>query len=465
MKQCEYSGLHYICPGNGGWGMVRIAMMIPESYELFISPAACGRHGSLGAIRHGIKDRLSYYFVDEKDIIAGYDQMIVRAAGQLLERLAGHGIHPRAVILFVTCMDDLIGTDHEAVAEELEVLHPDTYFLFAHMNPITDNRPSPPMVSIHKSVFGLLGRLYQEKQDCGLNCIGNLEGIRPECEFFPLAEMLGFKKVRHIGSCQNFEQFEEMAGSVCNAVLNVTAEAAAQQLERTCHQTVVRMYYSYLPEKIREGYLRLAKAAEQRLGKKIPEEFYRMLDEREAHLKDIAVRVREQLGGRPIALDDFACTAPFELAEFLLSQGFQVKYIGYREAGDAGRVEHLIERYPQVQILCLMEDTIPVIREMESGHSPDQGNKVFDADAGSTAEGNVSVCRPDESSLAGVPEDLICIGVDIAYVLKATYVENLFSDQGNYGYYGLEKMLEGLLNAAARKADLKKMIEDHGLVV
>ena len=142
-----------------------------------------------------------------------------------------------------------------------------------------------------------------------------------------------------------------------------------------------------------------------------------------------------------------------------------MKYIGYREAGDAGRVEHLIERYPQVQILCLMEDTIPVIREMESGHSPDQGNKVFDADAGSTAEGNVSVCRPDESSLAGVPEDLICIGVDIAYVLKATYVENLFSDQGNYGYYGLEKMLEGLLNAAARKADLKKMIEDHGLVV
>ena len=51
MKLCKYEQLRYICPGNGGWGMVRIAMMIPESYELFISPAACGRHGALGAVQ------------------------------------------------------------------------------------------------------------------------------------------------------------------------------------------------------------------------------------------------------------------------------------------------------------------------------------------------------------------------------------------------------------------------------
>ena len=150
MKQCEYSGLRYICPGNGGWGMARIALMIPESYELFVSPAACGRHGSLGAIQHGIKEKISYYFVDEKDIIAGYDQAMIRAAGQLLERLAARGVHPKVIVMIVTCIDDLIGTDHEAVAKELEALHPGTYFVVGHMNPITDNRPSPPMGSMNK---------------------------------------------------------------------------------------------------------------------------------------------------------------------------------------------------------------------------------------------------------------------------------------------------------------------------
>ena len=84
MKLCKYEQLRYICPGNGGWGMVRIAMMIPESYELFVSPAACGRHGALGAVQHGIRDRLSYYFVEEKDIIEGYDAAVIDAADLLL---------------------------------------------------------------------------------------------------------------------------------------------------------------------------------------------------------------------------------------------------------------------------------------------------------------------------------------------------------------------------------------------
>ncbi|MFR3322121.1 MAG: hypothetical protein ACLTSZ_14555 [Lachnospiraceae bacterium] len=91
--------------------------MIPESYELFISPAACGRHGALGAVQHGIKDRLSYYFVDEKislRVRCGGDD----GGGETAWCLVPRGKKPRVLILFVTCIDDLIGTDNDAVAWE-----------------------------------------------------------------------------------------------------------------------------------------------------------------------------------------------------------------------------------------------------------------------------------------------------------------------------------------------------------
>ena len=63
------SSLHYCSPAHGGWGIVRVGMLIPESYQLFVCPSACGRHGALGAVKQGNKKRLSYLYIDEADII------------------------------------------------------------------------------------------------------------------------------------------------------------------------------------------------------------------------------------------------------------------------------------------------------------------------------------------------------------------------------------------------------------
>ena len=40
-----------------------------------------------------------------------------------------------------------------------------------------------------------------------------------------------------------------------------------------------------------------------------------------------------------------------------------------------------------------------------------------------------------------------------------------FFDQGNYGFYGLEVVLDRLLEASGQEANLYEMIEKHGLVV
>ena len=56
------NSLHYASPAHGGWGVLKIAQLIPESYFIFVSPSACGRHGALGARMEGRKNRVSYCF-------------------------------------------------------------------------------------------------------------------------------------------------------------------------------------------------------------------------------------------------------------------------------------------------------------------------------------------------------------------------------------------------------------------
>ena len=65
---CFNKTLSYSSPAHGGWGMVRVGMSVPESFQIFFSPPACGRHGAVSAVLHKFRNRLAYYFLDEKDV-------------------------------------------------------------------------------------------------------------------------------------------------------------------------------------------------------------------------------------------------------------------------------------------------------------------------------------------------------------------------------------------------------------
>ena len=130
--------LHYSSPAHGGWGVVRMGHLLPESYQLFVSPAACGRHGAIGAYMQGRKQRVSYLYLEEDDIVSGgYEELIADAAIELLEHLEHAGKLPKVLMIFVSCIDDLLGTDHEAIVQTLSEKRPDVRFTFCHMNPIS----------------------------------------------------------------------------------------------------------------------------------------------------------------------------------------------------------------------------------------------------------------------------------------------------------------------------------------
>ena len=57
--------LTYTSPAHGGWGVARMGQLLPESYQLFAGPAACGRHGALSACLQGRKDTIAYLYLSE----------------------------------------------------------------------------------------------------------------------------------------------------------------------------------------------------------------------------------------------------------------------------------------------------------------------------------------------------------------------------------------------------------------
>lgn len=106
MSCCNSFGktLHYVSPAHGGWGVVRIAALVPESHQLFVAPFACGRHGALGGAVNGIKERISYLYIDEADIVSGgYEDLIPDAVDELFTYLTSR---PKVLFLFVSCLDD-----------------------------------------------------------------------------------------------------------------------------------------------------------------------------------------------------------------------------------------------------------------------------------------------------------------------------------------------------------------------
>ena len=175
--------LHYSSPAHGGWGVVRMGHLLPESYQLFISPAACGRHGAIGACMQGRKSRVSYLYLREEDIVSGaYEDLFVQAVDELLDHLKHTGRLPKVLMVFVSCIDDLLGTDHNALLDIFESRHPDVRFTFCHMSPISLDTKVPPPVNIQNKIYSMLD--VTQQKDTGVNLIGNLVPIQKNCEVF-----------------------------------------------------------------------------------------------------------------------------------------------------------------------------------------------------------------------------------------------------------------------------------------
>lgn len=416
---CRFENtLHYSSPANGGRGIVRTGMLIPESVELFVCPFACGRHGAISAVKQNLKHRLSYLYVSQADIVNGYDDLIIPAVGELLETLPKR---PKVVLIFVSCLDDLIGTDHDALQEKLSEKYPDVKFRSCHMNPISKGSKTPPAISIQNNIYSLLEKA--EEKDNNINCIGNLIEIDPESEIHRFLEQFNCERVKHISHYETFEGYQDMAKSSLNLVITPVGKQAAEQMEEKHDTPFVFLPVSYRMEQIAKNYEKLTEAFEVEMKDEF--DFNPYIQEAEDAIK----RAKKAVGDTPIIVDASATKCPFGLARALTDYGFNIVRVQVPECIGIDKADFrwVCEEHPEIEIVQSLHHNT-VLRENQ------------------------------------IPES-IAIGVDGAYLAGSKYVVDLFDDEGMYGYHGVKCLMEKLEHALDKEIDLENMIHEYGLVV
>lgn len=413
------TSLHYSSPAHGGWGVLKAAQLIPESYFLFVSPAACGRHGALGARMDGRKERVSYLFLTEQSIVSGdYEQMLKDALEELLSFLKKRNRVPRVMGIFVSCIDDLLGTDHEALMAELCDMYPGIKFIDCHMNPTSTDTGVPPVVNVQNKLYSVLER--NDDRDKGINIIGNLQEISKNSELFEVLLSMGADEIRHISDYKSFDNYQDMAKSALNVVIAPSGEYAARNMQKRLQIPYEKVLIAFRPENIRAGYEKIA----EKLGCECPE-----LESYESRARKELELTRNYLENMPIIVDQEAITRPFEFARCLLEAGLNVTRI-YSQMlipSDKENYEWVMENYPEMEI---RQPLNPKVTEEEH-----------------------------------VSEDYLAVGYSAGYISGAKHVVDIGGQNGLFGYNGLIELLKKMRETKDEITDLKKILDDAIIIV
>ncbi|MBP3930717.1 MAG: hypothetical protein J6D47_14300 [Peptostreptococcaceae bacterium] len=421
VNHCFEKTLNYCSPGHGGWGLIRIAAIIPESHLLFICPSACFRHGALGAVQHGYKNRTSYLAITPADVVIGYDNLISESADELLSRDKSI----KVLFLFVPCMDDFIGTDIESIAKEVENKHPNVVVRACHMNPVAVETNRPHLVTTLESMYSTIETENHSTEDA-VNICGSFAKIEEECDLFNFLGDFGIS-VRQLADYEKYENFTEMGRSKYNLLLHPAAKSATKYMDKKFKTSTVEYLISYDIDEIRENYENWEKLLCDKHSKVEKRSFD--IDKEEEETKDLIEKAVKKVNGTPISVSNTAVLRPFSLAKALIKYGFNVSEVISQRAipSDKDAYEYILNNHPEVKII-------------QPAH-------------------HKNAVRNNEDT------NMIAIGFEGAYLRQSDYVVDLSGDEGMYGYYGVRKLMEMIDKSVDEKADLKKMIDEYGAVV
>ncbi len=407
--------LCYCSPAHGGWGIIRVAALIPESYLLFVCPAACFRHGALGAIQHGYKDRISYLYVNQADIVDGYDQLIEDGIDELLTRTKKN---IKLLFVYVSCLDDFIGTDLDAVLIKAGKKHPDVVFRPGHMNPIATSTKMPPAITTYDSMLKALPT--PDSLDENVTLYGNFVAIPETNELIRILKDQG-KTVRQIANTKSFEEYCELSKSRYGIIMKPLAKHGLANLEKRTGAIHSTMFSSYDLDVVKENY----KLLEEMLGTSLLEEM--KMDEIRA--KNAIEKAKEAVKDYPVFVSDSATVFPCQLAVALLKYGFNVKRV---------YAEDLVN--PDQNAIKILQDNYPEVEIIQADH-PRMNARIKNETYG------------------------LSIGEEAAYLSNSRFVADISADEGMSGFEGITMLMNTIVEAMKEKADIKKLIEEYGGIV
>ena len=343
--------LAFNSPGAQGYGVKRAGLAVPGSVMLLVAPRCCGRNTSALGTGSAYADRFFYLLLDDTDIVTG--RHLMRIPEAVKEVCRSCETFPSAVMICITCVDALLGTDMDRVCRKASEAA-GVPVVPCYMYALTREGRVPPMTSVRKSVYSLLEK--QQRKPDSVNLLGYFSPLRDDSELYTLLRQSGIKQIREISRCGDFSEYQKMSEANFNLVLNPEARYAALDLEKRLEIPFIELTRVYQIEKIRNQYRLLSQSA----GLKFDDTpFYQQA---EASVQNCL----KQYGSLRFSVGEWSNSDPFELALALLRYGFAVNEIfGTIGTGNFVYVKRIAELSPETRIYSNLSPSMISYRETE----------------------------------------------------------------------------------------------------
>ena len=386
--------LAFNSPGAEGFGVKRAGLAIPGSVMLLVAPGCCGRNTSLVSALPAYQDRFFYLNMDETDVVTGrHLKKIPQAVEEVVNCLAQK---PSVVMICITCVDALLGTDMERVcrkAEDRVGLPVRPCYMYA----LTREGRKPPMVHVRQSLYSLLEPI--KKKGNVVNLLGFFAPLVDDFELYDYLKNIGVRTIHEISREPDLDCFYQMAEANFNLVLHPEARMAAADLENRLQIPSIELTRLYQIEKIRSQY----RALGQVLGVSFE-------DEKDYKLAKSAVDAFRAVHPNAVfSIGECMNGDPFELALALTEYGFRVSEVfGTLQGENYIYLKRLAAVSPETRVYSNMEPTM----------------LYYD---------------PSDCPVT------VSVGKDAGYYHPESPVLNWNSDVQPYGYAGLRRFMEALL--------------------
>lgn len=290
--------LKLFSPAVSSWNLAHICTLLPESLSIFATPYGCGRVIMMSAAEKGLTGRFAHLGLTREQLMMGEtEQAIISGACELLNGLPAL---PPALMIFTSCVDNFVASDHEVYLSVLRKRYPSVAFLDCAMDPINRETLLPPVVRMQFALSSLWKKAKIEK---AVNFFGCFTPPHPDDPLVLHLQNHGYE-VRHLALCKTFSEHVAMGDSALNLVTHPTALPAAKELD---------IPYLYMPvcyddAELAAQYEAVCAALELPLLTPEAPDF-------------------SPLAGWRIVIDDGATWRPFSLAKRLLSEGIAVTRI------------------------------------------------------------------------------------------------------------------------------------------
>lgn len=344
--------LAFNSPGAEGFGVKRAGLAIPGSVMLLVAPGCCGRNTSLISSMKEYDNRFFYLMMDDTDIVTGrHLKKIPQAVQEVYDSLEKK---PSVVMICITCVDALLGTDMERVCRRCQE-QVGIPVLPCYMYALTREGRKPPMVHVRQSLYSLLEPA--EKKSTSVNLLGYFSPLEDDCELYSMLKMAGIKKIREISRCGDFEEYKKMSEANFNLVLNPEARFAAQDFYERLKVPYIELTRLYQIDRVEKQYNALGNA----LG-------ITMEDARAKEEATAAVcQFRDKYPDTVFAVGECMNADSFELSLALTRYGFRVSEIyGTLTRENFVYLRRLAELSPDTKVYSNLEPTMLYYDETKS---------------------------------------------------------------------------------------------------